>query len=157
VLRWRPREVVRAALPARVHTSDDAAHWAAQVFQGGTGDWGEFDRGTVDVPTLAARIAASGAAHIESDMRAHRNPRRMRAIKRAMIDLVRRARSRCPECARPGFGVTGRLAGLPCAWCTAPTLLTRAEVWTCAGCGHREERPIAVATADPMHCEECNP
>lgn len=114
-----------------------------------------------DPDTLAdaanAAIAATGAARIETDMRAHRNPRRMRAIKRAMIDLVRRARSRCPECARPGFGVNGRLAGLPCAWCTAPTLLTRAEVWTCAACGHREERPMVVATADPMHCEECNP
>lgn len=104
-----------------------------------------------------AAIALTGAAHIETDMRAHRNPRRMRAIKRAMIDLLRRARSRCPECARPGFGMTGRLAGLPCAWCTVPTLLTRAEVWTCAGCGHREERPMVATTADPMHCEECNP
>lgn len=104
-----------------------------------------------------AAIALTGAAHIETDMRAHRNPRRMRAIKHAMIDLVRRARSQCPKCARPGFGVTGRFAGLPCAWCTAPTLLTRAEVWTCAGCGHREERPVVATTADPMHCEECNP
>jgi len=104
-----------------------------------------------------AAMTATGAVHIETDMRAHRNPRRMRAIKRAMIDLVRRARSRCPECARPGFGVTGHLAGLPCAWCASPTLLTRAEVWTCAGCGHREERPAKAAAADPMHCEECNP
>jgi len=88
-----------------------------------------------DALAAAAQAAttATGAAHIETDMRAHRNPRRMRAIKRAMIDLVRRARSRCPECARPGFGVTGHLAGLPCAWCASPTLLTRAEVWTCAG------------------------
>ncbi len=109
------------------------------------------------IAATQAAITETGGAHIETDMRAHRNPHRMRAIKRAMIDLVRRARSRCPECARPGFGVNGRLPGLPCAWCAAPTLLTRAEVWTCADCGHREERAVSEVTADPMHCEECNP
>ncbi len=106
---------------------------------------------------IAAAIAASGAAFIETDMRAHRNPRRMRAIRRAMIDLVRRARSRCPDCARAGFAVTERRPGLPCAWCAAPTRLTRAEVLTCAGCGYRSDRPAPAQTADPMHCEECNP
>jgi hypothetical protein len=102
-------------------------------------------------------IALTGAAHIETDMRAHCNPRRMRAIRRAMIDLVRRSRSLCPDCARPGFAMTGRALGLPCAWCASPTHLTRAEVWTCEGCCHREERPVKAATADPMHCEACNP
>lgn len=114
------------------------------------------DHGALDGAVQAA-IAASGAAFIETDMRAHRNPRRMRAIKRAMIDLVRRARSRCPECARPGFAVTERLTGLPCAWCAEPTMLTLAEVLVCAGCGYRSERPVAALVADPMHCGECNP
>jgi hypothetical protein len=102
-------------------------------------------------------IALTGAAHIETDMRAMRNPRRMRAIRRAMIDLVRRSRSLCPDCARPGSAMTGRISGLPCRWCATPTHLTRAEVWTCEGCGHSEERAVAAASADPMHCEECNP
>jgi putative hydrolase of the HAD superfamily len=57
LLRWRPQAVVRAALPQRVRGDASAQHWAAQVFQGGGGDWGEFDRGTVDVPMLVARIA----------------------------------------------------------------------------------------------------
>lgn len=102
-------------------------------------------------------VALTGAAHIETDMRAHRNPRRMRAIKRAMIDLVRRERSRCPSCTRPGFAMTGRVHGLPCTWCATPTHLTRAEVWTCEGCGYSEERPVSAQGADPMHCEDCNP
>lgn len=106
---------------------------------------------------IARTTALTGAAHIETDMRAHRNPRRMRAIRRAMIDLIRRARSRCPECTRPGFAVTERLAGLPCGWCAAPTMLSRADILQCAGCGHRKERAVAAASADPMHCEECNP
>lgn len=106
---------------------------------------------------LARTIALTGAAHIETDMRAHRNPQRMRAIKRAMIDLIRRSRSLCPDCARPGFAITGRTYGLPCKWCATPTHLALAEVWTCEGCGHSEERPVSAGSADPMHCEECNP
>jgi hypothetical protein len=109
------------------------------------------------VKAVKAAIAATGSAHIETDMRAMRNPRRMRAIKRATLDLVRRARSRCPACERPGFGVAERLPGLPCAWCAAPTLLTRAEVLHCANCGYRREQPVLLPSADPMHCEECNP
>ncbi|MFM7507342.1 MAG: HAD family hydrolase [Rubrivivax sp.] len=58
VLRWRPHEVVRRALPRRVAHAADAAHWAAQVFQGYGGDWADYDRGTVAVPDLVARIAA---------------------------------------------------------------------------------------------------
>jgi len=106
---------------------------------------------------LSRTLALTGAAHLETDMRAHRNPRRMRAIRRAMIDLVRRSRSHCPGCGRPGFAMTGRVPGLPCAWCSSPTHLTRAEVWDCEGCDHTEERPIAALSADPMHCAECNP
>lgn len=109
------------------------------------------------VTALERTIALTGSAHVETDMRAHRNPPRMRAIRRAMIDLVRRSRSVCPACARPGFAMTGRVGGLPCTWCSAPTHLPRAEVWGCEGCGHREERPVATTPADPMHCEECNP
>ena len=102
-------------------------------------------------------IALTGAAHIETDMRAHRNPRRMRAIRRAMVDLVRRLRSQCPTCARPGFAIMGRISGLPCKWCAGPTHLTRAAIWGCEGCGHREERTVAATAADPAHCEACNP
>jgi hypothetical protein len=60
-------------------------------------------------------IDICGFALIEADMRAHRNPTRMAAIERAAQDLVRRYMSRCPACAWPGFDVTERIAGLPCA------------------------------------------
>ncbi|MBI1338770.1 hypothetical protein GC169_00975 [bacterium] len=106
---------------------------------------------------VADALALCGAAHVETDMRAHRNPTRMRAIKRATIDLVRRYRSSCPRCARPGFCVTERLAGLPCAWCGAPTNALSADVFACEGCGHRIERPFEAATADPGQCNSCNP
>jgi len=94
---------------------------------------------------------------IEADMRAHRNPARMRAIGRATIDLIRRARRRCPACDAPGYGLTERVAGLPCAGCGAPTMLCRADVLSCQRCGHRAEIPLQPAHADPAHCADCNP
>ena len=103
-------------------------------------------------------VAKCGAAFVEADMRAHRNPTRMRAIERASSDLVRRFRSRCPACAHPGFDVTERIAGLPCEWCGEPTHVIRAEVLTCQACDYRLERPATSATtADPGRCESCNP
>ena len=102
-------------------------------------------------------VALCGAAHIETDMRAHRNPTRMRAIKRATIDLVRAYRMPCPGCGRPGFIITERLSGLPCDWCGMPTNALRAEVSVCAGCGHRVEQPFYTSTADPGQCPACNP
>ncbi len=107
---------------------------------------------------VTAVVGRCGAAFVEADMRAHRNPMRMEAIGRAAEDLVRRFRSQCPACARPGFDVTERIAGLPCADCGAPTQVIRLEVLTCAACGHRLERPAGTeATADPGRCGTCNP
>lgn len=103
-------------------------------------------------------IAQGGSAHVESDMRAHLNPTRMRAIARAAADLARRARLACPACARPGFDVVERRPGLPCEDCGGPTLLPFAEIVACAGCGRREERPISTAPSAPaQHCPLCNP
>lgn len=117
-----------------------------------------------DLDTEAALAAAldrvisrAGAAFVETDMRAHRNPRRMRAIKHATIDLLRRARSRCPACGQPGFSVTERCTGLPCRWCGAPTQGVQAEVLACAGCDCRTTRVVATEPADPAWCAECNP
>jgi hypothetical protein len=99
-----------------------------------------------------------GAAFVETDMRAHRNPTRMAAIEGATRDLARRFHSRCPNCDYPGFDVTERIPGLPCAWCGEPTRVIMAEVRTCQSCGHRDQRSVATApTADPGQCDGCNP
>ncbi len=115
------------------------------------GSWDEL------TSALEAVVTGTGSAFVETDMRAHRNPRRMRAIKRATIDLIRRARSACPACGRPGYAVTERLAGLPCSWCHEPTTLPQAEISSCVGCGWRVEQPVSATEADPAHCGECNP
>jgi putative hydrolase of the HAD superfamily len=56
---WRPVTMLRRELPLR--TPDEATVTAlrAAIFQGFGGDWAEFDRGTVQVEALIARIAAS--------------------------------------------------------------------------------------------------
>lgn len=60
LFRWRPAELVRRVWPQHAERAD---HWVQQVFQGYGGDWGEFDRGTVQPAELARRIAARTGLH----------------------------------------------------------------------------------------------
>lgn len=99
-----------------------------------------------------------GAAFVETDMRANRNPTRLAAIERATRDLVRRFHNRCPNCDYPGFDVTDRIRGMPCGWCGEPTRVVVAEVLSCRSCGHRNERLVSTSpTAQPSQCGSCNP
>jgi len=59
VFRWRPEALVSAMMPHRATTPDAVRHWVDQVFQAYDGDWGEFDRGVVEAPELARRIAVA--------------------------------------------------------------------------------------------------
>ena len=103
-------------------------------------------------------VKVCGVAFVETDMRAHRNPTRMAAIKRATRDLIRRFQLLCPDCGHRGFDVTELVAGLPCAWCGEPTRAIMAEALVCQSCGHKEERTVSDApTADPGQCYSCNP
>lgn len=94
---------------------------------------------------------------VESDLRAHMNPTRMENIGRATADLLRRILTPCPGCGAPGFGLVRSLSGLPCADCGAPTRSKRAEEHGCIACEHLEVRAIEERSADPMHCDACNP
>jgi hypothetical protein len=116
-----------------------------------------IDQASLDFAIRQA-IGICGSAFLEADMRAHRNPTRMAAIERATRDLVRRYLSLCPACAWPGFEVTERVTGLPCAWCGEPTQLIKTDVLACKQCGHRLERAATTeTTANPGRCEGCNP
>jgi putative hydrolase of the HAD superfamily len=55
---WHPPTLLARHLPQRVHDEATARRWVADFFQGYTGDWGDFDRGTVEPGPLAERIAA---------------------------------------------------------------------------------------------------
>ncbi len=54
---WHPVTMLQREIPHVAHNAAEAVHWVAQIFQGYTGDWGDFDRGTVAVPELVQRIA----------------------------------------------------------------------------------------------------
>jgi len=103
--------------------------------------------------------SATGRAFVQTDMRAHLNPTRMRAIKQTAKALALRVARLCPACAAPGFGLVEQVRGLPCRDCGSPTDLIQAEVHACARCDHREERrkrPSAIL-ADAAWCPLCNP
>jgi hypothetical protein len=109
------------------------------------------------VQAVARAIGICGKAHVETDMRAHRNPTRMAAIERAARDLVRRFSSRCPRCDHPGFDTVEHIAGLPCGLCGLPTRVAKAHVQRCESCHHSLLRPATrEPVASSMHCDSCN-
>lgn len=110
--------------------------------------------------TVAAQqaIALCGQALIKTDMRAHSNPTRMAAIRRATHDLVRLFESRCPGCGVRGFDVAERVPGLPCGWCGAPTPEIMREILRCKTCGFENQRAVTDKNvAEPGQCGHCNP
>ena len=58
VFRWRPEVLVAETLPHRAGDPETTKHWTSHIFQAYEGDWQHFDRGTVETPELARRIAA---------------------------------------------------------------------------------------------------
>jgi hypothetical protein len=105
------------------------------------------------------RVDSRGQVWLEADMRAHRNPTRMRSIRRVGVALARRLCTPCPRCSAPGWGLLDTSSGLPCRSCGTATELTATEIWGCGACGHQLERSRrdGLSAADPGHCPWCNP
>jgi predicted Zn-ribbon and HTH transcriptional regulator len=106
-----------------------------------------------------ASYSKSGQVTIESDMRAHMNPTRMKSLGSLALKLAARLQSRCPECATPGFGETDASPGLPCRDCGHPTESIKTVTWGCCKCSSREirGRPDGRGQEDPRFCKVCNP
>ncbi len=107
----------------------------------------------------AALYSADGRVLVQTDMRAHMNPKRLSAISELAERLARRIATLCPRCRCPGFGMTGAQKGLPCELCATPTSQIKIELFGCQGCGYAERhtRSDGVAAADPTWCPLCNP
>ena len=121
-------------------------------------------KGLADWPALRSAFDAALAeadtrqVWAELDLRAFAHPRRMQHIAQAAGDLLQRLRSPCPSCQAPGFWVTGRRPGLPCAACGRPTAVYQSEDWSCAHCGFRRTEPRTdLQLAHPGRCGHCNP
>jgi len=117
-------------------------------------DWNRLS----DCFDAALAQSTQGQVFVELDLRAHANPTRMKLIEQAARDLLQRLRSSCPQCQAPGFWIAEREPGLPCADCGLPTASHRSEVWACVRCAHRSVQPRTDrSTAEPRHCDHCNP
>jgi hypothetical protein len=111
-----------------------------------------------DAVRWALATSASAKAFLETDMRAHANPTRMRNIQKAAADLAGRITQHCPACATPGFSVTGVHRGLPCEECGCPTEEVKARVFTCKRCGFSRTEEAAESERAPAgRCPHCNP
>jgi hypothetical protein len=134
----------------------------AVVVRSGGGSGRGIDKGLRDPDRLEAAIRAAcadGGAVVETDMRAHMNPRRMAMIARLAGQLAARLAVSCHACGAPGWGLLRTEPGLPCRWCGGPSLLARGEVHGCSACGLTEfrPRPDGLRDADPGSCPSCNP
>jgi len=122
-------------------------------------------KGVVDAERLSAAIAdaaaasSDGRARLETDMRAHLNPTRMKSLTELADRLAQRLATLCPCCGAPGFGRTDARCGLLCEACRAPTEMVAAEVFACPRCDYSEERPRfdGLQRAPAQYCAECNP
>lgn len=93
---------------------------------------------------------------LEADMRAHRNPTRMKAIEEAILDLIKNIKSACPDCNTPGFVKTKFLSGPPCSSCGLETDIPGTFLYECQKCNRKEERR-EKDFATPSECVYCNP
>jgi putative hydrolase of the HAD superfamily len=57
VFHWKPQELLSRLIPERTRTPQATQALFEDFFQGYGGDWGDFDRGTVEPGQLAERIA----------------------------------------------------------------------------------------------------
>ena len=57
LFRWQPRELLARLMPQRTRSAEEAQALFDAIFEGYGGDWGDFDRGTVEPRPLAERIA----------------------------------------------------------------------------------------------------
>lgn len=113
-----------------------------------------------DVVAAVDREAArseQGEAIVIADMRAHRNPTRMRVLRALAWKLAKRLERLCPKCGAPGFGEIGAQRGLPCEACGSPTHWVDFHIDGCSACGHAEPRARKDArkTAPKISCSNC--
>ncbi len=104
-------------------------------------------------------LSTYSSVYIETDMRAHKNPSRMKVIEEVTKKLIEKIKSTCPTCSHPGYSITNAQPGLPCQQCHLPTKSTLSYIYSCVGCGHYEEKkhPRGKSWEDPMYCDFCNP
>ena len=99
-----------------------------------------------------------GIIFLETDMRAHRNPTRMKNIELALKDLIKNIESTCPECGMIGFVPVKTTGCLHCESCGRETDVPAKSLFECQKCKYEEERRITEQSfINPGECSYCNP
>lgn len=122
-------------------------------------------KGITSLPKLEEAVdicrkqSEDGKAQIETDMRAHMNPKRQFAIQLLAQKLAKRLRTSCASCGAPGWGLLDVVLGLPCEICARPTSLAMQEKMGCVKCGATElcDRGDGLRVAEARYCNGCNP
>jgi hypothetical protein len=135
------------------------------VFVVCSSDWSHPIKGLTTVDDVVSAMnqeanrSEDGLAVLYADMRAHRNPARMRVVRALSWKLAKRLERLCPKCDAPGFGSIGNRRGLPCEACARPTHWVHFEIDGCSACGHAETRPRKDGrkTAAKLSCRNCSP
>lgn len=117
---------------------------------------------TADMQNAFMASQQASADHkvwVETDMRAHLNPSRMAVLSSLAQKLARQLATPCPQCTCPGWGLVGLNRGITCSECENETLLVKEEVFGCQCCDYQVTLPRAdgLISADPGHCQYCNP
>jgi hypothetical protein len=96
---------------------------------------------------------------IETDMRAHMNPTRMKTIRSLAEILVKRIITCCPACNTPGFGKISVVGNLCCEACGTPTELYKEKILNCLKCDFKSylAREDGLLQASQRYCSYCNP
>lgn len=105
------------------------------------------------------RRSGDGKALVETDMRAHMNPTRMKVIGELADSFAKRLARPCPKCFSPGWGIVETKGGLACKICGSDTDEVKFEVYGCVKCDHKEDRlrEDGLTVAEPKYCGWCNP
>ncbi len=105
------------------------------------------------------KYSGDSIVSVETDMRAHMNPSRMKIIGELAEKLADRLGTNCPKCNIPGWGKIRWGEGANCSSCGFKTQEKRSEIFGCVKCDYEENIIHAkdLISADPRNCKFCNP
>lgn len=108
---------------------------------------------------LTLGLKKGSKIRLETDMRAHLNPTRMKTLRPLAEQLAKRVATQCPACQTPGFGKITLYGHLPCEACGTPTELYQNKILSCLRCDFKSflSREDGLVSSSQQYCRHCNP
>ena len=107
----------------------------------------------------SVKYSTDGKVWVETDMRAHMNPSRMKVIQELADRMAQRLSTLCSACNAPGWGMIRVEKGLHCEYCDQKTEMIAHEIYGCVLCDYTKKklRSDGLISAPQMYCDWCNP